>query len=538
MRASATHAMLLALPLLAAPAAAQLPQTAPERTDYHQTTRYDDVVAFMETVAEGSPIIRLTTFGFTTEGRALPLAVVGNVADATPEAVLASGKVRVYLQGNIHGGEVEGKESLLMLLREISHGEHAEWLDSLVLLVAPIYNADGNERIQLTNRGPQHGPIGGMGQRPNAQGLDLNRDHMKLDSPEAHSVALLLTRYDPHVGMDLHTTNGTRHAYHLTYSPPLHPSTDSAIVRLLRGEWLPQVTGNIRERDGFDIYYYGNLQGQGEERGWFTFDHRARFNNNYLGLRNRFAILSEAYAYATFEERIQVTSRFVEEVLDFATANASRIRSIVEAADAAPLPGTTLTLRADYERSEQPAEILMGGVVEERNPYSGHVMFRRTDERRPERMYEYGTFTPTVTERVPSAYVIPPRPAAGEAGMGGFNRREDPIAEVIARLEAHGVRTELTESPRTLTAQRFRIEAQDVAEREFQGRRERTLSGAWEAAAPVEVPAGTVIVNMDQPLARLVFHLLEPRSDDGFANWGLLDAVVETDRYFPILRVP
>jgi hypothetical protein len=60
---------MMRLPLLAAllatPLAAQTPapRTAPERTDYRETTRYDDVVAFMEEVAAASPRIHLTTFG-------------------------------------------------------------------------------------------------------------------------------------------------------------------------------------------------------------------------------------------------------------------------------------------------------------------------------------------------------------------------------------------------------------------------------------------------------------------------------------------
>ena len=41
------------------------------------------------------------------------------------------------------------------------------------------------------------GPVGGMGQRPNAQGYDLNRDHMKLDAPEARSLVGMMTAYDP-----------------------------------------------------------------------------------------------------------------------------------------------------------------------------------------------------------------------------------------------------------------------------------------------------------------------------------------------------
>ena len=130
-------------------------RTAPESTNYQETTRYADVVAWMETVAAASPVIQLDTFGYTQEGRALPLAVVSRLSDPSPEAVRASGKTVLYLQGNIHAGEVEGKESLLMLLREIAQGRHQQLLDSLVLLIAPIYNADGNERVLLTNR-PAH----------------------------------------------------------------------------------------------------------------------------------------------------------------------------------------------------------------------------------------------------------------------------------------------------------------------------------------------------------------------------------------------
>ena len=276
--------------------------TRAERTEYRETSSYADVVDFLERAAASDPSVHYSTYGYTNEGRALPLAVVGDVDDASPASVRASGKTVVYLQGNIHGGEVCGKEALQMLLRDLLAGRHREWRESMVLLIGPIYNADGNERVSLTNRGRQHGPIGGMGQRPNAQGYDLNRDHMKLDSPEARSVARLFSEYDPHVAIDLHTTNGTRHAYHITYSPPLHPNTPAEIDDFLREGLLPHVTGEIRARYGWEYYYYGNASARGgDARGWYTFDHRPRFNNNYLGLRNRIAILSEAYAYASFE---------------------------------------------------------------------------------------------------------------------------------------------------------------------------------------------------------------------------------------------
>ena len=495
-------------------------QTTPERTDFRETSRYADVKVFLDALAKSSPAIHLTTFGTTVEHRALPLAVVG-APDATPEAVRRTGKLRVYIQGNIHGGEVEGKESAQMLLRDLAAGRHPEWLDSMVLLVAPIYNADGNERFALDNRGRQNGPVGGQGQRANAQGLDLNRDHMKLDSPEARSFVKLMTDYDPHVAIDLHTTNGTRHAYYLTYAPPLNPATDPEIVRLLRTDWLPWVTRTIASKYGWHYYYYGNIEGErggSAERAWRSFDHRPRFNNNYVGLRNRFAVLSEAYAYASFHDRILATSRFVEETLNYVHAHAARIRAVAESADRRRIVGTKLPLRAELERSAEGVEILMGAVEQEKHPVDGHLIDVRQDVSRPERMPEYGTFRGTEVERVPEAYYLPPG-----------------LTDAVDRLRAHGiVMTELS-VPATVAIEEFRIDSSVVAERPFQNHRERMLTGSWVAANRT-LPARTLRVDLAQPLARLAFYLLEPRSDDGLTNWNLLDDAIASAAVYPIVR--
>jgi len=499
--------------------------TAPERSAFIETTRYDDVLQLMEEVARISPLIELRTFGYSFEGRPLPLAVVSTLPDPTPAAIRESGRTIVYLQGNIHAGEVEGKEVLLMLLREVAQGSHRPLLDSLVLLVAPIFNADGNERVTLTNRGAQHGPLGGMGTRPNAQGLNINRDHMKLDSPEARAFALLLREYDPHLAMDLHTTNGTTHAYHLTYSPPLHPNTDPDLLELARDRLLPAAQRGIRAETGWESYAYGNLQGSGETRGWYTFDHRPRFNNNYLGLRNRIGILSEAYSYATFEERIAATRAFVDQVLAFAHHHGAEIRTLTERADAHSIIGSEMAVRATYARSPEMVEILMGGVTEETNPYSGATIRRRTEERRPEWMWEFGQFAGTAFEVVPTRYLVP-------EGLGS----------VLELLRAHGVDlrplppTGDLSGPAPLTGvERFRITDRRVAGAPFEGRLELTVEGSWEAGA-LDPSQRYVEVPMDQPLARLIFLLLEPRSDDGLTHWGTLTGALQGQDLHPILR--
>ena len=492
-------------------------RTRAEATGFVETSTYHDVLTFLDAVVAVNPALHLGAFGYSYEGRRLPLVVWG-APEATPEAVRASGKTRVLVMANIHAGEVEGKEASLELLRELSRREHSAWGDSLVLLFAPIYNVDGNERVRLDNRPLQLGPVGGMGQRPNAQGLDLNRDYMKLETPEARSLVRLFTEFDPHVTIDLHTTNGTYHGYHLTYAPPLHPATDSAIVALARERWLPYATDALAPE--WDLWHYGNLprdEGFEAPRGWYSFSHQPRFGSNYEGLRNRFGLLSEAYAYLPFAERIEVTRRFVESLLDFAAVHAAEIRRLADVADAVDLTGTDLPVRAEIACGPN-REILMGEVAVERQPYTGEPMLRRLPVQRPESMPDCTAFRGTEVSRVPAVWIVP-------AGLDS----------AVERLAAHGVRMLTVVEPVTIEAEAFSITSSSQSEREFQQHKERTLEGRWEPVRET-VPVGTVLVPTSQPLGRLAFYLLDPRSDDGLVAWNVLDEALEGAARYPILR--
>ena len=511
--ASATHAP-------DAPSTVAGPATRAERTGWLETSAYADVIAFLDSLG-GVTQLHRTTFGSTVEGRALPVVVVG-AASASARDVHATGRTRVLVFANIHAGEVEGKEVALVLLRELAQGRHAAWLDSLVLLVAPIYNADGNERVSTGNRPEQHGPFGGVGTRENAQGLDLNRDHMKLDSPEARALVRLFVDYDPHVVVDLHTTNGTHHAYHLTYAPPLHPATDDGIVSMLRERWLPRATADMAE-EGWRAWYYGNLPirewGMTGERGWYSFDYRPRFNTHYVGLRNRFGILSEAYSYASFEERVLATRAFVVALLDWAASNASAIRRAAAAADDAPLPGHRLPLRARLVSSGDTV-ILLGAVEERVNPVSGLPYLARLDSVAAERMPNHDRFAPTEWETAPRAYFV-----------------AESATQMLDLLRAHGI--ELTPPPTGAVEsidyeiEMFVIDSTRVATRPFQGHLEREVFGRW--CATVGHVDAEWTVDMEQPLARLAFMLLEPRSPDGAVDWNFADAEIDQG-WYPVSR--
>jgi hypothetical protein len=491
-------------------------KTRAERTNFTETSGYNDVIEFLNIVDRASGLVHVTSSGYSFEGRPLPLAIVGRLKDTSPAGVRASGRLRVYIQGNIHAGEVEGKEAALALIRDIARGSYREWLDSMVLLVNPTYNADGTERVSLTSRGLQHGPIGGQGTRANAQNLNINRDNIKLDTPEARSMVRMLNDFDPHIMIDLHTTNGSRHAYHLTYETPNNPASDPAIVGLSR-EWMAQLTKTIKSKDGWEFRSYGNASGKEPERVWQTVEDLPRYTHNYWGIRNRFGILSETYSYLPFADRVVTNRRLLEELLGFAHTNATRLKETTAASDKRSLIGQSLSIRSRLKRAPEKIEILMGDIEEDFNPFTGRIMHKRLDVKKPERMWDETTFESTDSERVPTAYYI---------------MQEQKVA--IERLRAHAIVLERVASATKMAVEEFQIAGSQTAAQAFEGHQERTVTGKY-VPAEREIPAGAFRVSMNQPLARLAFYLLEPRSNDSLATWNFLDDAIKENRY-PIVR--
>jgi len=536
--------------------------TRPERTDYAETSRYDEVIAYMKQMAAVNPNIHLTTYGYTTEGRPLPLAVIG-APGASAEQVLATNKTRVYIQGNIHAGEVEGKEALLWLLRSIAKGERNAWLKTTVLLINPIYNADGNERVSVSNRGSQAGPVGGMGTRENAQGLDLNRDGTKMETAEARSMAGLLTRYQPHVAMDLHTTDGSSTSgFNMTYETSLNPNNSKAQTSLLRDVLLPEITKNVKTKHGSDWFYYGGVSGTGEQRAWRSDAELAkpRYTSTYYGVRNILGLLTETYSYASFKTRILETYWFLEESLGYVATHGETVRDVVAKANAESIIGQQLAVRQQLVKAPALQKIVFAPTISVRNPYVADRPYRLRPDGQDraavtsEMLPFFGTAEPTETTLAPRVWVVPmtaaaaaatsaPTPAPGGFGGARGGAQGTPtqrmMATVIDRLEAHGIRYRVTTAEQPFSGDRFKIATNTVETREYQGAHKgRTLTGAWEATEQT-VPAGSLVIPMDQPLARLAFILMDPRSDDGFMWWNLLDAVLgqtPAPTYYPVLR--
>ena len=527
-----------------APRADQGPdlRTRAERTAFDETSRYDDVTRVLSSLEASEPsLVNVMTFGKSEEGRDLPLAVIGAPAPHDARSARASTKVRVLVLGNIHAGEVEGKEASLILARRLGGGDLRRLLDRVTVLVAPLYNADGNERVSVDNRPSQFGPIGGVGVRETARGLDLNRDFVKLEAVESRHLAVLLAVWDPHVVIDLHTTNGSYHGYHLTYAPSLTVNTDPRLARTTRA--LLATARQVMADRGWRTYAYGNFVAEGAldreltrpEAGapaWRTFDARPRFVTNGIGLRNRIAILSEAYSYLPFERRVRVTEVFVETLLAHIARRAASIVALtaeIDRSTARDGQNGTLGLlgtRGRLTPLDGAVRILVGDIETRPHPKTGKPMtVMKESVARPVLMQDYGFFTPIDLQRAPKAYLIP------------ADRGRQPLVDRVASLlERHGIAFE-----RLSAAARHDVEAvvpggSTRSERVFQGHREVRLTDARRTPLSVEFPPGSLRVAMGQPLARLVFHLLEPTSDDSVITWNFVDEWIAAGEPVPIFR--
>ena len=134
-------------------------QTLAEQTDYRKSWNYADTIAFAQKLAKASDLIEYKSFGKSGEGRDLPLLIVAENKDFTPEKAKKSGKAIVFIQAGIHSGEIDGKDAGFALLRDIAITKtRADLLKDSIIIFVPIYNVDGHELSSPYNRINQNGP--------------------------------------------------------------------------------------------------------------------------------------------------------------------------------------------------------------------------------------------------------------------------------------------------------------------------------------------------------------------------------------------
>jgi hypothetical protein len=469
---------------------------------------------------------------------------------------------------------------MLAMLRDLLFDKNKNVLDSVVLIVQPIYTADGNEMLapQAKNRGAQNGPEL-VGTRQNASKWNLNRDYVDADAPETKASLAMLNRWKPDLFMDLHTTDGSIHGYALTYSPSLSPTAVNSAPYTTK--LLAVIRQRMLDRQGFYVIDYGDFSrpradGRGGEpggalggggfgrggdtaaarearrsrfnrgpsleqiiadsiptSGWVfsTYEPFPRYGTNYYGLRNRISILSEAFSHDPFARRVASTYDFVSEILSYVAEHKSEVLSLGKSGDAkvvawgknpASSPKLSLRSRMDTTRIEDVRVEQVTPLTDssaKREPGMG--MRQRTGIIKNVRMPLMVSFTPTLTSTLPYAYAFDAQTAKA----------------ILPTLRLHGLDVEQLTTAATVEAQAFDVDSVMERGRSETSRTMKDIAGSWKPASSRSLPAGTYVVRSGQPYGLVAFYLLEPESDDGLMQWSFYDGIVAPHSDFPILRV-
>ncbi len=484
------------------------PQTRFEQNNYQSTSTVADVAQFMAALQKRDA--RLSSY---LPKNAPRTTETGQALNAWRLASTGKHPLRVYINAGIHAGEVEGKDAMQLVMRELVQGKHPELRQALEIVTLPTYNADGADAQEPLNRRYQPNPNSGVGPRENAFGIDLNRDMMKASAANTRWMLAMYQDFQPAAVFDLHTTNGSYHGFHITYEPAWATGGDAPLQALNR-TMLTDVRA-VMEKRGMPTYDYGNFRYNKEKQidGWESAFSSPNLVSNYPTLQYALGVLVETYVYRGFKERIEDNRQYVLALLSWLAAHKDEVAREQAAARArwaaqwqaqqARLPlRTEMTLAENYRfEVVDPIKDAQGQIVGEKSRTAmelpAYVAFKAVDE-----------------ISIPQGYLVDPAYA-------------DKIRPI---LQAHGL-TILpgAKRPKAQALMYFHESERNIAKDSFQGIFTAQIKGEWKSQLP-EKRAGytwneetldkAMYVPLNQPLGRLGFYLLDPRSADGLVYWG------------------
>jgi hypothetical protein len=489
-------------------------QTVAEKSDFKSTSNYNDVKVFIEQLKKSSHYIREENLAITNEGREVPLLIIGNPLPKSSEDLINDKRIVVYIQANIHAGEVEGKEATLMYLRDLLREKNPEILKNVVLLVCPLFNADGNEKISPLNRTYQNGPVNGVGVRYNGQFLDLNRDAMKAESPEVRGILTnVFNKWDPAVFMDCHTTDGSYHVEPTTFTWMVNPNGDNSLIRYMRDKMMPEMSKTLSGKYKIENCFYGEFFDMlNPDQGWVLDAPEPRYITNYFGIRNRLGILNENYVYADFKSRVMGCYYLIHSLIEYTSSHKSEIEDMLLDADKRTIargvnPAVSDSFAIEYKVRPSPDKVTIRTYEAEliNNDVNGWKNYRRTERQKDVTVPYYIDYYATKNVRFPFAYLL---------------TTSDPAITDLMKI--HGIKMEKLSVDSKIEVQQFEISDLIGATRLNQGHYTNTISGKY-SNGQVDFPAGTIVVRTAQPLGNLAAYLLEPQSNDGLVVWNFFD---------------
>ena len=442
--------------------------------------------------------------GLSQRGQAIEALVLTRSSATDAATVLASGKPTVLLIGQQHGNEPAGSEALLVVARELAQGLLQPQLEQINVLIVPRANPDG----------------AATDQRVTANGLDMNRDHLLLNTPEAQSLAKLVRDYQPMVVVDAHeyTVVGRyleKFGHIQKYDALMQYATTANLPEFLTKaaeEWYRRPMLAALKAQGLSSDWYYTTSNDLADKKFSMGGAQPDTGRNVGGLKNSVSLLIETRGVGI--GRLHLQRRVHTHVTAIASVLASTAQRASELGQLRPYIDKEVSSAACKDEAVVQAALTPT-------------------------QYELTMLDPTtgvdkaVTVEWNSALTL--KPVKSRARPCGYWLAAT-SGVAVERLRLHGVKVQRLLETGALQADAYRETARTAGERvDVRG----TIADGDKRIIQVQValepstlsaPAGSYYVPLSQPLGHLVFAALEPDTQSSFFANQLLQSLQDTAR--------
>ncbi|KAE8363432.1 hypothetical protein BDV27DRAFT_165480 [Aspergillus caelatus] len=465
----------------------------------------NDMESFLKQLAERNDYMTYRTANFTSEeDRSLPYIHLSASHSSSLHHNDSVSKVRVWIQGAVHGNEPAGDEATQALLGKFD--DDREWaasiLDKLELVVLPRYNPDGVFYFQRTL----------------ATNYDPNRDHIKLARQQTRNIKQLMNNFNPHVIVDMHEYfAGQRfgegqyvHGSDGLYSAAKNLNINESIRKLSEELFAKNIAEDM-EAAGLRVEPY--VTGSSSSDSKFVADFAeagtdGKIGRNAMALTQAVVFLLEmrgiGIADQEFQRRTAAGLTMLGSIVQTAADNANKVHRTVEDGIQQFIASDSDIVVTDYSKTE----IRPFTMVDVKN---GSVVYPPV---------RFASTTPSfanLTRSRPEAYLIP---AAW--------------ADLAERLEVAGLEIEILDKPFEGTVEVLTITSTEVDNSYYEGAL-RVTATTEAKESEVSLPEGSFRVSTRQKNAALAMVALEPENIDSYVSFNIVP-VKKSDEY-PIFRV-
>ncbi|RFT15375.1 MAG: hypothetical protein OP8BY_0484 [Candidatus Saccharicenans subterraneus] len=525
--------------------AAEVIKTPAEETRYTRYSQYEDVARFLSVLSARYPVLKIRIAGRTDEvenypGRDLFLCVLTEEG-VSEAAALNRDKPTILFIASQHGNEQSAKEAALRLIRDLAAGDLRPLLKKLNVLVMPQANPYGNY----------------FDIRQNETGLDLNRDHVKLEGESTRAIHRVFSLYQPEITLDVHEKGDDY--YRVSVGCVSNLNIHQSLQDYSRNTILKEIEKKLdRKRITFHEYLVSDVLGMDTSSGARlaqegTRETMLRFSTtdlndgrNSLGIYETLAFIQEGasrHDLATLEARTGWQYQGLRALLEVVAERPAEMLKLVRELRAG------LLVRARLRASDDPVHLKMAYVrdpkqpqltiktfettrsnirgilkvdkkageyllAEDIAPYQGPSRLKVID--RVEKNW-FPLVESRLTVRRPAGYIIPAE-------------RLD-LAEVLVQ---HGLRVQMLERAALVQVTGYKVTAVVPASADYLAPEKLEVQ---PEQLKIPFKRGDFYIDCEQPGANLIPCLLEPQSDYGLIRYFRFKLVPEAGDYFAIYRV-